>query len=149
MSRRRTSRSAGYTLLEVLVATTIMAIAVVGLLSGLSTSLSNASRLTDYDRACLLAKRTMDDLMLRERLPKGTELQGEFNPAVVGVNGGWRARITPFERAPNAAPGNLGMDRVEVEVWWLAGRQRRTFVLEGYKASTLNPEDIGRGPMVQ
>ena len=148
MSNRRTSRTAGYTLLEVLVATTIMAIAVVGLLSGLSTSMSNASRLTDYDRAALLAKRTLDNLMLLEELPKGTELQGEFDPAVVGVMGGWRARVTLFERSPNAAPGSLAMNRVEVEVWWLNGPQRRTFVLEGYRAAPLNPEDMGRGPMV-
>ena len=41
----------GFTLLEVLVATVIMAIAVSGLLANLSTSLRTGARLTDYDRA--------------------------------------------------------------------------------------------------
>ena len=41
----------GFTLLEVMVATTIMGIAVVTLLSALSTSVRNATRLTDYVRA--------------------------------------------------------------------------------------------------
>ena len=41
----------GFTLLEVLVATLIMGIAVGGLMSALSTSMRSASRLTDYDRA--------------------------------------------------------------------------------------------------
>jgi type II secretion system protein I len=38
----------GFTLLEVLVATVIMATAVIALLSNLSTSLNNAARLTDF-----------------------------------------------------------------------------------------------------
>ena len=41
----------GFTLLEVLVATVIMGIAVAGLIAGLSQSAKNASRLTDYDSA--------------------------------------------------------------------------------------------------
>ena len=58
---------AGFTLLEVLVATTIMAIAVSGLLASLSTSLRVASRLTDYDRATLLAREKMDELLVNEK----------------------------------------------------------------------------------
>ena len=53
----------GFTLLEVMVATTIMGIAVVTLLSALSTSVRNATRLTDYDRAVLLARAKMDALL--------------------------------------------------------------------------------------
>ncbi len=57
----------GFTLLEMLVATAIMGIAVVALLANISTSMQNASRLTDYDRAALLAKRKMDELLLDGR----------------------------------------------------------------------------------
>ena len=39
----RTSTQRGFTLLEILVATTIMGVAVVGLLSSLSTSMRNAA----------------------------------------------------------------------------------------------------------
>ena len=41
-------RQRGFTLLEVLVATTIMAVAIVGLVSMLSSTIRNAARLTDY-----------------------------------------------------------------------------------------------------
>ncbi len=152
---RRTShqsvsrRQAGYTLLEVLVATLIMAIAVVGLLSNLSTSLQNAARLTDYDRARLIAKRTMDELLTRDDLPKMTDIQGQWDPRIVGVEGGWTARVTPFQRPPDAGPGQLGLDRIQVEVWWTpGGGDRRTFALEAYRASRLTGDDMAFAPMV-
>ena len=47
-----------------LVATLIMGMAVVGLLSAISTSMRNAARLTDYDRVAMLARAQMDALLL-------------------------------------------------------------------------------------
>ena len=40
----------GFTLLEMIVATTIMGVAVTGLLAGLSGATRNAARLRDYER---------------------------------------------------------------------------------------------------
>ena len=91
-------RRKGFTLLEVLVATVIMGIAVVGLLSGISTSLRNAARLTDYDRVTILARAKMDAMLLDSHLPAFSILQGGFDRALMGgVESGWRARVTPFE----------------------------------------------------
>jgi type II secretion system protein I len=90
-------RRGGFTLLEMLVATLIMGIAVVGLLSNISTSLQHASRLADYDRAALVARRKMNELLLDSRLPKGILVSGQFDPAATGVAGGWRAQMTSFE----------------------------------------------------
>jgi general secretion pathway protein I len=106
----------GFTLLEVLVATTIMGIAVVTLMSGLSISVRNASRLTDYDRAALLARAKMG-----------------------GARGGWRARLTPFQSKPGAPPQALGLDRLQLEIWWMAGDHRRTFNLEAYRRALALP----------
>ncbi len=99
-------RRGGFTLLEMLVATLIMGIAVVGLLSNISTSLQHASRLADYDRAALVARRKMNELLLDSQLPKGILVSGQFDPAATGVAGGWRARLTSFEEPPDAAPGD-------------------------------------------
>ena len=139
MSRR------GYTLLEVMVATVIMAVAVVSLLSSLSTSLQNASRLTDYDRAVMMAKRTMNELLANPNLPKGTVIESEWDPAAVGVRGGWRAHITPFERAPRANVGGYGMERLELEIWWARGEQRRTLTLDAYRAAAITRQDLELG----
>ena len=136
----------GFTLLEVLVATLIMAVAVTGLLSALSTSLRNASRLTDYDRAALLARQKMDELLIAPRVPKLTPFEGTWGPEVTGgLQSGWRARITPFEIPPGLAVGAAYLERIELEIWWMYGEQRRTFRVEGYRRSVLTPDDVAAG----
>lgn len=132
MSRR------GFTLLEVLVATLIMAIAVTGLLSNLTASLSNAARLTDADRAALMARRKMDELLAERRLPMGAPLEGRFPPdQVSGLDAGWRALVLPFETAVPPAPGGMIIQRVELEVWFERGGRRRAYRLEGYRSGVL------------
>lgn len=127
----------GLTLLEVLVAALIMAIAVVGLLSSLSTSMRNASRVMDYDRATILARTRMDELLAVTRLPKFVVQEGNFD-----ATSGWRARALPFESPVGAGPGVSAIDRVELEIWWMAGEQRRVFTLEGFRRTVLTQEDI-------
>jgi general secretion pathway protein I len=133
----------GFTLLEVMVATAIMGIAVVGLLSGISQSLRNADRVTDYDRAALLARSRMDDLLLNYQLPKNTVIADEFPRAVLGgKEGGWRARITPFDLPRNPAPGAEIVERIEMEIWWKTASGEKKFDLEAFRMNILRPEDL-------
>jgi general secretion pathway protein I len=126
----------GFTLLEVMVATTVMGIAVVTLMSGLSTSVRNASRLTDYDRAALLARAKMDALLVDPKLPLATVMDEPLDPSLLGgARGGWRAQVTPFETAPSPVPGAFGLDRVQLEIWWMSGDRRRSFSLEAFRRS--------------
>ena len=135
----------GFTLLEMMVATLIMGIAVVGLLSGISGATRNAARVGDADRAVLLARAKMDELLLDRALPRGAVVQGGIEPALLGGRGGgWNARVTPFENPPILVPGVQAIDRIELEIWWVAGEQRRTFRLDGYRTYTLLPRDVGQ-----
>jgi len=126
----------GFTLLELLVAVTIMAVAVGTLLSALATSVRNASRLTESDRAAILARRTMNRLLLDPNLPVLQPVGARFDRAELGVEAGWQARLEPF-LPMRGLPGNLaGVDRLVVEVWWMQGNTtRRSFALESYRAA--------------
>ena len=73
--RERLRSQSGFTLLEVLVATAVMGIAVAGVLSGLSASARNAARLTAYDRATLLARSKMDELIADQKIPRKVPIE--------------------------------------------------------------------------
>jgi general secretion pathway protein I len=127
-------RQRGFTLLEVLVATTIMGVAVVTIMSALSTSVRNATRLTDYDRVALVARARMDTLLSDPALlPPGALIEAPIDPTSLGgARGGWSAELTPFEPGPDGKPG---LDRVQLQIWWMSGDQKRTFNLEAFRRS--------------
>lgn len=130
----RTSQRArrGFTLLEVLVAATIMAIAIGTLLASLNTSLANASRLSERDRATLEAKRLLDEILTDQSVPEGAMLNGAVSPEIGLPDGAWRAQVTRFE-AGRTGPGSRLLQRVAVEITWLSGRSPRKAVIEGYR----------------
>jgi general secretion pathway protein I len=147
LTKRSPASRRGFTLLEVLVATAIMGIAVAGLMANLRTSLLNASKLSDYDRAAMLARRQMDELLLVRPLPKGMPVEGLFPPErMEGRRCGWRAVITPFEGqgAPGAPPaaGTRILERIALQVWWMQGGQRRTLDIAAYRPAVATDADI-------
>ena len=139
----------GFTLLEVMIATVIMAIAVSGVLAALSTSVRNASKLTDRDRASVLARRKMQELLVEKRLPRHIVLEGAYDPATTsGLPWGWKARVTPFEIPPNPTPGTKILDRVEVQIWWQTSGGAQTYTVEGFRRSILAPEELAAGALL-
>jgi len=132
-------RRAGFTLLEVMVATLIMGIAVAGLIGGLSQSVRNAARLGDYDRAAMLARSQMNEFLANTTLPFEGAADGQFDPSVTNrIPTGWHAAWGPFELPPNARPGATILQRIQLELWWQpATGTRRVMQLEGFKRAVI------------
>lgn len=128
----------GFSLLEVLVATVVMGIAVTGLIVGLSQSVKNASRLADYDRAAMLARTKMNDLLLDVNQPFEGSVQGTFGAAETPVPSGWTAVLKPFDVPPGAGPGTMILQQIALQIWWQppAGT-RRNLQLEGYRRTRI------------
>ena len=129
------SRKRGFTLLEMIVATALMSISVVGLLSLLSGTLSNAARIKQYDRVAMLARTKMNELLLLSPLPLGQPLAGQWDE-----NTGWKAQVEPFERPRNFGPGAYQLVRINLEIWWKADGQRKSVTLEGFRRDMAPPE---------
>jgi len=153
----------GFTLLEVMVATTIMAIAVVALIGGLTQSTTNAAKLREREIVVALAKQQLNELLLEPRLPHARPLEGVWEPRQLGpaMKAGWTVRLVPMTLLPPeiapppgvrprlqlvpVPPGMatgpmIGLDRIIFEAWWTtASGKRRTFTLETYKRNWLVP----------
>jgi general secretion pathway protein I len=133
----------GFTLLEVLVATAIMGVAVAGLLNTISGAAHNAGRLTEYDRAVLLAQSKMDELLAEPKLQRNVPMTGDFEPARTGgIPCSWRAVIQPFETVTGGAPGTWDVDRIELEIFWMDGAVQHRFSLEGFRRGVLQAVDV-------
>ena len=137
----------GFTLLEVLVATTIMAIAVTALVGNLTGSLRNLDRLTQKDRAATLAKRKMEELLLNPGLPHSQRLAGPWDPPHAGEHQGWQLRVTPFDVPPTAGPGTAVLERLELGAWWMDGSARRAYTLVAYRPGMLTEADFAAGAL--
>lgn len=136
----------GFTLLEMIVATVILAIAVVALLSGVTGALRNAARLTVYDRAVQLARLRMNDLLVDRKMPRNRVVSGAFDPQLTGgAEMEWQARLANFEMPPMPTPGQVALDRIELEIFWRSGGDRRTFTLDAFRDRTLTAEDLAPG----
>ncbi len=127
---RAKRRQRGFTLLEVLVATLIMAVAVAALMSNLSTSTANLIRGTDNDRLTALSKSKMDELIAQPG-PLNGVLEGPLEADSNGrVRAGWRATVTVAGLAANSM---LRLERIQLETWLQSGARRRTLTLETFR----------------
>lgn len=130
--------SRGFTLLEVLIATAIMAIAVIGLLSALSTSMRNASRLTDHDRIAILARNRMDEILANYDLPLEGRFTGKFGSNLVGdEEAGYEVAMGIFEAPPEPTPGAPVIQRIIMHVWWQSGSSTRSLDLESFRRNRI------------
>lgn len=118
-----------------IVATTVLSLAIVGLLGLIRTSLSNAGRVRQYDRAAMRARSTMSELLVMNPLPVPGKLEGRYDQT-----SGWEAAITPFEFPRLARVGGIMVVRIRLTVWWDADGRRKTAVFDGLRRLLITPD---------
>jgi general secretion pathway protein I len=131
----------GFTLLEMIVATLIMGIAVTGLLSGIVGATRNAVRVREYDRVAQLAREEMNRLLVDYTIPQNGSIGNNFDTDLTGgMEAGWRAKTSLAEAPPNSTPGQFFLERIELEVWWQSGANRRSVILEGSRRNVVQAQ---------
>jgi prepilin-type N-terminal cleavage/methylation domain-containing protein len=97
-SRFRSSR--GFTLLEIVVAMTIVGLGVVTLLEVFSSGLRLGARSQDRTEVITQGRQVMDQFLAGRTLAEGAE-QG-----IIGENGRWKLQVQPVRSAEELSLGN-------------------------------------------
>lgn len=126
--RRVEPYAAGFTLLEVLVAVAIVAIALVTFMGLHLRSLDATIRAQDLTTAVLLAQAKMATM---GEFPDAGEEQGKFESLEL-ERFQWSTAVT--EHTLDAVDGgqSVNVRRLEVTVFWADGQQTRHYTLEAY-----------------
>ena len=104
-------RQRGFSLLELLVAFTILALSLGVLMQIFSGSLRNVETTTDQAQATLLAQTLLASVGIEERLAEG-ESAGQ-----VGDHFRWTLRVLPFVEAPAADRPAAQPQALSIELW--------------------------------
>ena len=139
--RRRPSRAAGFTLVEVLIAFVILALALGALLPGFATGLRSLGAADGYTTAALLAESRLAAVGVEEPLAAGTT-EGEFE------NGfRWRLDVVPLDEEidPEGVLPVRAYD-VVLTVSWDGGygRDERSITLETLRLGPRDELDLRR-----
>ncbi len=124
----RHSKAGGFTLIETLVAISILAIALVVILQLFSGGLRAGRLSEDYSRGIFYAKAKMEEMLLGENLIPGSQ-EGEFDEQYR-----WRSEITRVER-PEEETVRFPFDSfaIQVEVIWGKGDHQKRFEIRTLK----------------
>ena len=128
IKRQPQTAAAGFTLLEVLVAVAIVAIALIAFMGLHLSSLDATIRAQDLTTAVLLAQGKM--ATMGEFPETGTE-QGKFEgPELERFQ--WSTAVTEHTLEALAGGQTVTVRRLEVTVYWADGQQTRHYTLEAY-----------------
>ena len=83
------------------------------------------------------------EMLADATLPRDQVLTGTFDGLLTGgLEMGWQARMTTVEMSPSPAAGQPCLQRIELQIWWTSGQQKRSFTLDSFRSHILMPEDL-------
>jgi general secretion pathway protein I len=128
LKRQAQADAAGFTLLEVLVAVAIVAIALLTFMGLHLRSLDATIRAQDLTTAVLLAQAKMATM---GEFPDTGEEKGRFEgPELERFQ--WSTAVTEHTLAALEGGQSVSVRRLEVTVYWADGQQTRHYTLEAY-----------------
>ncbi|HKY91795.1 MAG TPA: type II secretion system minor pseudopilin GspI [Nevskiaceae bacterium] len=107
MSARRPLAARGFTLVEVLVAVAVLAIAMAAIIQTMARQAANAGYLREKTIALWVAHNQLAEMQLKEDPPDVGKSDGEAEMS--GVKWKWKAEVKP-------APGEEQLRRIDIEV---------------------------------
>jgi len=128
----------GFTLIEILVAVSILGISLAVILQLFSGGLRSGRLSDQYTRAIFHGREKMEEILLSQDLAEG-DLAGEFDDSFR-----WKARIVPIE--PHEDEKNrLPFDTYEisVKVMWNQGEKEKDFQISTMKIVEKAKDDQG------
>jgi general secretion pathway protein I len=128
----------GFTLIEVLVATSIIAITATALFGLLSTSLSNLHKVEELHQYELAAQDVMNRVLFLAALPVPAMAEG----AVENSNAHWTVNVDPWAPPTLEKEAKQAIVKVRVVVNWPGRSSDRSIELESLKAAKLGSYDL-------
>jgi general secretion pathway protein I len=127
------NRQRGFTLIEVLVAVSVIGLASVALFSLFSTSLLNLRKLQDlhhYQLAC-------EDLMNRVQLLQKLPARGNATGRLSDLGADWNVTVAPWYPASLDSTPDQAIMKVDVNMIWRTRAGQRSFHIESLKPATI------------
>ena len=135
IQRHRGPREAGISLLEVLIAISLLGISFATIFSGLSAALRTTDRLDSFDRGNEFATRKLSELSLDPSLAAG-QVRSGISPS--GIR--WQASTQLVDARPLSDPKKPAqLVRIILEVSWRARSGRQSLNLETLKLCIPEP----------
>lgn len=126
---RNRHSQAGVSLLEILIAVSLLGISFTAIFSSLSAALRAAGRLDQYRRAVDCASNKLNELVLEPNLEPGQVVSGVSDSGLR-----WRAKSEFVDSRPGSAPDKpLQLVRIVVEVSWATRTGTQNFALQTLK----------------
>ena len=139
IQRHRGPREAGISLLEVLIAISLLGVSFATIFSGFSAALRTTDRLDSFDRGNEFATRKLNELFLDPSLAAG-QVRSGVSPS--GLS--WQARTQLVEERPLSDPKEPAqLVRIILEVSWRTRSGRQSLNLETLKLCIPEPPPSG------